>query len=95
MSITEPELTSLVAGLTSKHDPNATRAAGMRHLCVNLMDHYGKHYGIDLSPMKSTLDECIESFLAERGLDSVDLDEATDAINQAGATIAYLNGLPA
>jgi hypothetical protein len=95
MSITGTELTSIVVDLTSKHEPDAARAAGMRHLCVNLMDHYGKHYGIDLSPMKSTLAECIDAFLAERGLDSIDLEDAADAISRAGETVAYIDRLPA
>lgn len=95
MSITAPELCSIADDLRAKHDQASTRVASLHYLCTNLFDHYGKQTGIDLTPFKRTLEECLEAFMDQRRMEMAAVRQARAAIDVAGETVAYLQGLPA
>jgi hypothetical protein len=93
LQVTESEFGHLEDTLR-QHDDSAVRVAGLRYLCANLFDHYGKQTGVDLSPFKATLNACIGAFVREREMSASAVRTADAAVARAGETVAYLQGLP-
>lgn len=94
MNITGQEFDSIIQRLKETNHPEAIRVATLRHFCVNLFDHYGKVKGIDLNPLKVTLDDCIEAFLDRSDVTDTGFSKIEGEITRAGETMSYLNSIP-
>ncbi|MQR02343.1 hypothetical protein [Glaciimonas soli] len=91
MSISFSEAMNIITNMRHLHSGAALNIAHMQHFCHHVLTHYGQLYRTPVQNNLNLLDQCIDSHLTTIGINSQELDDAKQALQQASEALQAID----
>lgn len=88
------ELNSLASTMRHDHGLQLSELACMAYLSRRLLTQFSEQHRVDLSRLLDWQQQVLFGYTAGRGIPETDMRGAIEALERAGATVAYLSSLP-
>lgn len=90
--VSNSEVIGLANGVIKSYRADVVSLACLMELTKSSFKQFT---GVDMSRLLELQKDCVAAFMQEKGIEAAELSEATAALERAGRTAEYLNGLPA
>ena len=90
--VSNSEVSELANGVIKSYRADVVSLACLMQLTKSSFKQFA---GVNMSRLLELQKDCVAAFMQEKGIEATELSEATAALERAGRTAEYLNGLPA
>lgn len=91
----DKEIDRMASNFQDQHGRDVSGIAALVHVSRCLFQHYEEQHDLSLSALLRLQQECVSTWLGDRGIDWQEVEVALRSLDRANHVAEYLAGLPA